>query len=133
MSLKDRATVVLAKKYPDVILKESVDPFAVFQSPCSRVGELQIWDDGIELTVFIGDFTHFHIGNYDDSFSKEKKEEAIVGALLLFLEKLFADEIEFFGNGRSGGQRERNQKPRGFLSKWLFGKNSWTWTGPINP
>lgn len=132
MSLKNRATDILAKKYPNVILKESVDPFAIFQSPCHRVGELQIWSDEIELTVFIGDFTHFHIGNYDDLLSKEKKEEAIVEELVQFLEKLFADEIEFFGGPGKGGQRERKGKPRGFLSKWLFGQDSWTWTGPVN-
>jgi hypothetical protein len=104
---------------------------ATFYSPSPEVGCLAIQDDGDEITMFLANRTHFHIGCYDDALTEQQKTEAIAGEVLDFMRKLFSDEIEFFGTGPSGGCREWQSTKRGLLSKLLLGSKSYVWSGPL--
>ncbi|MBX7228951.1 MAG: hypothetical protein K1X48_05045 [Burkholderiaceae bacterium] len=104
---------------------------ATFYSPSPEVGALAIQDDGDEITIFLADRTHFHIECSDEQKTEQERAEDITTQVLEFLTKLFADEIEFYGTGASGGCRERQAKKRGFLSRLLLGGRSYVWSGPL--
>src|SRR4051794_22452878 len=78
-------------------------PCAVFPAVHPEVGDIEIYDDGNELTVVAGNFTHGHFSNYDDSLSDDQKADAIVEAVLDFLENLFADRFILWGSRKEGG------------------------------
>jgi hypothetical protein len=49
------------------------------------------------------------------------------------LEDLFADRIEMYGSHRGGGGSRRiSAEPRGVLSKALFGRKTYVWSGPTS-
>ncbi len=103
----------------------------VFSAAHSEVGDLVVQDDGDEVTLFLGRFTHCHIGNYDDGLKVAEREERISDEVIRFLEEIFADQVEFWGNHRGGNSRERKPKPRSLLSKLMFGSRTYVWSGPL--
>jgi hypothetical protein len=79
-------------------------PCAVFPAIHSSVGDIQIYDDGDEITLVAGNFTHGHFSNYDDKLSLEQKAEVVADQVVDFLEALFADQVVLWGShDRSGG------------------------------
>jgi hypothetical protein len=109
-------------------------PFCVFPKIHSDVGNVEIQDDGDEVTVFVGRFTHVHFGNYDDDLSPADKAERIANYVVEFLDAIFNDRIEFWGTKWSGGCRARGTK-QGKLD-FLFGPSRKTqlyvWSGPLS-
>lgn len=103
--------------------------------PCEHpdVGDLEIFDDGNEVTVLIGRFTHAHFDCYDKGVSESEKVTRICDDVVDFLEELFADRLELYGShSRGGGCRAIRGKKRGVLSRALFGRDSFVWSGPLN-
>ena len=106
-------------------------PLASVSAPHPEVGDLELYDEGDEIAVVIGKFTHDHFGNYDGALSVADREERIAEDVAAFLEQLFADRIEFFRRGSRGGYRLRSKGPRGIVSKFLFGSRTYVWSGPL--
>lgn len=101
--------------------------------PCvhPEFGDIAIYDDGNEITVFVGNFTHTHFPNYDEELSDSERAANIAEDVMEFLEDVFADRIEFYGSQSAmGGWRFRKDKPRGFLARALFG-GRYVWSGPL--
>src|SRR5262245_48711562 len=73
-------------------------PFAVFPAAHPEVGDVQIYDDGDELTLVAGNFTHGHFSNYEDALSAKQKAEQVSEDVVNFLEDLFADRIVLWGS-----------------------------------
>ncbi len=67
-----------------------------------EVGDIMFYDDGDEITVLVGHFTHSHFSNYDQVPISEK-EQMIAEQAVSFLEELFADRIIMWGSHRSAG------------------------------
>ena len=73
-------------------------------------------DDGDEVTLYAGKFTHGHFANYD-AISDEQKSKLISEDIIEFLEAVFADKVAFWGSHKSGdgwrrldiGQQERSK------------------------
>jgi len=103
----------------------------VFSSANPDVGDIEIYDDGEELTVLVGKFTHTHFGNYDTTLSSQQRVERIAEDVVSFLEDVFADRIEFFGSHIGAGGFRRREHPRGLLSKLIFGRKTYVWSGPV--
>jgi hypothetical protein len=102
-------------------------PFAVFPAIHPEVGDIQIYDDGDELTVVAGNFTHGHFSNYDEKLSVEQKAEEITESVLSFLESLFADQIVLWGSHQaSGGWYKRGESPA-----WKKDAKEYVWSGPL--
>ena len=103
----------------------------VFPAVHPEVGDLQIFDDGSEVTIVAGNFTHGHFSAFD-SKSSEETEAQIVDEVIEFLERLFADEIVLWGSHRGGGgwyDRSRSaQTPPHRLRK---GQILYVWSGPL--
>jgi len=45
------------------------------------VGDIVIIDDSVEMTIYVGNFTHWHASCYEESLNAEKKEKLIVAKL----------------------------------------------------
>jgi hypothetical protein len=66
-------------------------------------GNIEIQEDYGEFIVFVGNFTHWHVGYYGDELSEEEKTAAIVDDAIEFLHNLFDDKIVSWGSHREGG------------------------------
>ena len=117
----DRLLPELKARWPDRPMKfgGADGPLVVFPAAHPEVGDAEIHDSGADIIVSIGKFTHEHFPAED------------AGDVIAFLEELFADRIELFGAGRRGGWRARGAKPRGKISKLLFGRRTYVWSGPL--
>jgi hypothetical protein len=51
-------------------------------------GDVLIYDDGDELTAYIGKFTHGHFSNFDSKLEEEAREQEIIDDVLNFLDAL---------------------------------------------
>ncbi len=125
------------ERFPDQPFHiDESDPFTIEVPPKhSAVVGLRICDGGSNIMVEIGPFTHRHFNMWGpwvvEKPNLEELREAIVVEVLLFVEEIFEDKIEFYGGSGGGGHRERGKKPRGFLDKLIFGKTTYVWSGPI--
>jgi hypothetical protein len=81
----------------------SPDPIAVFPAIHPSVGDIQIFDDGDEITLIAGDFTHGHFNCWDNESFISEKAIRITNDVINFLDKLFADQIILWGSHKSGG------------------------------
>ena len=115
-----------------IVIGTGSQPTATFPAVHPDVDDLIVQDDGDELTIYVGRFTHVHLGNYDEGVTENEREQRIVEETLAFLDDIFADRIEFFASRfGSGGCRKRDGKPRGVVSKLLLGPRSYVWSGPL--
>jgi hypothetical protein len=103
-----------------------------FPAKHSEVGDVSVLDDGDELTLLLGNFTHIHFGNYERELSEEKRAVQISEEVVEFLRKVFSDQIEFYGTGRGGGCRQRGLPRRGAISQLFLGSKTYVWSGPLD-
>lgn len=83
----------------------SPDPAVVFPAACTEVGDLQIYDDGDEATVVIGNVTHHHPNPYDPTMSPRERAEWVTQEVVAFLRALFDDRVLLWSHnqGKGGG------------------------------
>jgi hypothetical protein len=113
-------------------VRTGASPFVVFPAIHPEVGDIELCDDGDELTVYVGKFTHAHFDNHDQGISDTERAERICHSVLSFLDDIFADRIEMYGSHLGGGgTRLRAGQTRGTLSKMSFGSKTHVWSGPI--
>src|SRR5262249_59340172 len=84
-------------------MRVAASPCAVFPPMYAEFGEIQIYDDGDELTVVAGNFTHGHFSNYDNDLSAQQKADVITDSVVQFLEETFTDKIVFWGSHKGAG------------------------------
>jgi hypothetical protein len=77
------------------------EPFAVFPGVHPGIRRVAVYDDRVELTVAVDDFTHGHFS--DDSAPRADSEQRTVEAVVEFLEALFTDQIVVWGQHSVGG------------------------------
>ncbi|MFW5425712.1 MAG: hypothetical protein ACKE8R_00520 [Methylophagaceae bacterium] len=126
---------MMIKKLEDTFpsLEYSVDREHYFISIPAKnesVGGIEIQDEMDEMIVFIGNFTHWHIGCYEQSFSEKEKFENICNQVIAFLDDLFNDQVVMWGGKKAGGFYLKNEKPNS-KSYLGFGKQNkeWVWSG----
>jgi hypothetical protein len=118
----------LQQRFPDRPLKlgTSPEPVAVFAAAHPDVGDVEIFDDGGEVTLVAGNFTHGHFSDFD-SKSVAEAEENIVKNVIDFLDRLFADQVVLWGSHHGSGgwyNRERGQSA-------LASGPRYVWSGPL--
>jgi hypothetical protein len=121
----------LRERFADRGLQVGVppEPCAVFTAINPDVGDIVISDDGFELTLEAGRFTHSHFYNYDQDLSETEKAERISEDVVQFLDDLFADRIVLWGsNDSSGGWYPRDEPRSGF---WSGRGELYVWSGPL--
>lgn len=105
-------------------------PCATFPAIHPQVGDIVISDEGYELTLEAGRFTHSHFSNYDQHLSEVQKAERISEDVVKFLDDLFSDRIVLCGSHDStGGWYLRDEPPSPF---WRGRGELYVWSGPLN-
>ena len=104
---------------------------ASIASSCPDIGSLLIVDDGDEVTIFLGRFTHCHFELDDEAESPMAAETRLFEEVADFIGQVLTEQIEFYGRGVAGGCRVRCDKPRSWFSRLLFGKRSYVWSGTV--
>ena len=120
----------LQQRFPGRGLRVGSPPeaCAVFPSAHPEVGDVVIQDDGTEVTVCLGNFTHSHFANYEDTLTQEQKVEQITADVVAFLEDLFADRVVLWGSRRgAGGWRSRDDEAK--HSNYVV---EYVWSGPLS-
>src|SRR5262249_44058665 len=113
LMITDKLIPRLQQRFPDRPMKSGKPPeaIAVFAAAHPDVGDIQIFDDGSEVTLVAGKFTHGHFSDFN-SKSADEVEENVVESVIEFLERLFADQVVLWGSHRGGGgwyDRNRGQ------------------------
>lgn len=119
----------LREKFPhrEIRFGAPPEPVAIFPAIHPDVGDVRIHDDGDELTLIAGNFTHGHFSNYDSNISKPEKAQVIVEQILEFLERLFDDRIVMFGShDRRGGWYDRGAAAIDDANEPVY-----VWSGPL--
>lgn len=99
----------------------SEDDQAFLRIPAAKgdFGEIDLYDDGDEVTIVFGRFTHSHYNCYED-LPPEAKEARIAEEVFAVVNDTFHDRIEFWDSHQgSGGYR-----PVGEGAKNLWGRLS---------
>lgn len=126
----------LNEHFPNRGLRVETSPEARVIFPCvhPEVGDIEIHDDGDELTVCAGNFTHGHFSNYNEKLSKEQKAEQIAENVITFLKDVFADQIVFWGSHRGGGGWHQRSQSNKFIRTGSFAeaKKEYVWSGPLS-
>jgi len=125
----------LKEHFPNqgLLVESSPEARVVFSCMHPEVGDIEIHDDGDELTVYAGNFTHSHFSNYDEKLSKEQKAAQIAEDAVTFLKDVFADRIVFWGSHHViGGWHQRGESNE-FLRTGILGKSKkeYVWSGPL--
>ncbi len=99
------------------------EPFAVFISADINVGEMQLHDDGDEVTISIGELFRTHFGCYDPGVAPEAQVSGIVEAIVDYVDSVLTDRIEFpvpfpLGSSRRGQGRVECR--------------TYVWSGPVD-
>jgi hypothetical protein len=118
----------LQERFADRPLKLGSPPgaIAVFAAAHPDVGDVQIFDDGSEVTLVAGHFTHGHFSDFD-SKSPDEAEANIVDDVVAFLERLFTDQVVLWGSHRgSGGWYNRDRAQSEFAKGPRY-----VWSGPL--
>ncbi|MEQ8768625.1 MAG: hypothetical protein RL885_32260 [Planctomycetota bacterium] len=82
---------------------EPPDPVVVFPAICPEVGDVQIYDDGDEATIYIENVTHEHVNPYDSEMPPDGRTRWITDNVTRFLRALFDDRIVLFVMQDEGG------------------------------
>ena len=88
-------------------------------------GDIEIDDDGNELTMFIGKFTHCHLDGYGESSSEDQRADIAVERAVDLLDRIFRDQIVCWGSNQASGgffdreaRSESARQPEGPLYVW---------------
>jgi len=89
-------------------------------------GDLVIQDEDYELTIYLGNFTHFHIGDFEEPINENK----IILEASEFISDIFSNKIVMWGsNEKSGGFYYMNENPN-LESSQTENHKQYTWSGP---
>jgi hypothetical protein len=122
---------LLKQRFPNHRIKIGAgsEPCVTFLAVHPEVGDVQIHDDGEEITLIAGNFTHGHFSNYD-KIPVEEKEKLIAENVVAFLDKLFADQVVLWGSHKGGGGWRVIASDS--VEKSRRGKE-YVWSGPRQP
>jgi hypothetical protein len=125
--IADTLFPLLRERFADrgIRLESQPQVCAIFPAAHPEVGDIQVCDDGDEVTVYAGNFTHGHFSNYDDLPEGDKARD-ISESVIDFLEAVFADRVAFWGSHKTGGGWRRldigtQEKPKA---------SEYVWSGP---
>ncbi len=130
--IRDKFLPLLQQKYPNerVLVSPASGPIVVFPAKHSDVGELEIWDDGDEATISIGEITHGHFNPYKPELNQDEIDTEVTEMVLDFLEDMFADRILLWKarKGGSGGWQQLDfTEP---LMEQSKDADYYVWSGP---
>jgi hypothetical protein len=131
--IRDKLIPCLLERFPEAKPRFGVPPKPVVVFPAKHpdVGDIEIFDDGSELTVVAGKFTHGHFADYGSS-SEEESAQKIIENVVSFLENLFADQVVLWGAHRESGgwcYRDKPIETIPEIDKLKRGRPLYVWSG----
>lgn len=128
--IRDYLLPLLEERFPQrfTIAPEGMEPCVTFPARHPEVGDVEIHDEGDEVTLVAGLFTHGHFSNYEDVPLAERERE-IAEDVVDFLSKLFADQVVLWGSHMGGGGWLVID-PADFDARTY--PNGYVWSGPLN-
>ena len=104
--LRDHLIPALKTTFPEAPFDYSGRGNDVASLPMPNgLGKLKIFDDGDEITVFLGDVTHCHFGQDYLGDGKYSPEPEVCDVVIEYLKDLFSDRVLFYharDRGRDG-------------------------------
>jgi len=94
------------------------------------VGGVEICDDGDELSVVVGRFTHWHTAQVEPNRVAEASA-AVVDEVVSFLRELFADRIIMRGRHFGGGGCYHVDAPPLLARIGIRMRCKYVWSGPL--
>ncbi len=96
---------VLQDNFPNrgLVVRTPPNPCAFFPEAHPEVGPIQIYDNGDEIILEAGNFTHGHFANYDENISTDDRQQQVAEAVISFLRDMFADRVIMWGSHAKGG------------------------------
>lgn len=91
-----------------------------------EVGNIEIQDDYDELTIFVGNFTHWHAGYYDENSANQDQIKEIVLEVAEYLNDMFNDKIFMWGSAMKSGGSEYIDED------FTTNKQGYVWSGPYH-
>lgn len=99
-----------------------------------ETGDIQVWDDGVELTVSIGERFHCHFDPtvfVDDNVSQEKAEEICIDSAVAFVENFLAEKTILYVQYSDGKPGMSGIVKRQNAETIPTGTRKFVWSGPI--
>jgi hypothetical protein len=96
------------------------------------VGSIEIQDELDELNVFVGKFTHWHVGCYADGLTEKQKAEEIAENVADFLHSLFNDQIVMWGSHLKGGGFYHRSEASNSKPWYRKSRKEWVWSGELH-
>lgn len=93
---------------------------------CNEVGSIDIQDDYDELTIFVGNFTHWHCGYFDEKAGNPDEVKEIVSEVAEYLQDMFSDKIFMWGGAMKGGGSQLIE------ANFNTNKQGYVWSGPFH-
>ncbi|MFC3194885.1 hypothetical protein ACFODZ_11600 [Marinicella sediminis] len=91
-----------------------------------QVGSIDIQDDYDELTIFVGNFTHWHCGYINEKSDDIEEVKEIVSEVAEYLQDMFNDKIFMWGSAMKGGGTQLIEGD--FKTK----REGYVWSGPYH-
>lgn len=95
-------------------------------SVCNEVASIDIQDDHDELTVFVGNFTHWQCGCFDEKSSSSDDIREIVSEVTEYFQDMFSDKIFMWGSAMKGGGTQLIE------ADFKTNKQGYVWSGPFH-
>jgi hypothetical protein len=126
-SISTRLLPRLTSSFPDLTLKvgKPPGPVVLIQAIHPDVGDVEIYDDGEELTIGLGNFTHAHVG------SGEASTDKIVELTIELLADLFSDTLVLWGSHSGAGGYYRKGQASSLAKLLSSGSTPYVWSGPL--
>ncbi len=109
------------------------NPIVRFPAVQKEVGDILIYDDGNEVTMYVEHITHSHFTSYDETITQEQREAIVTEDVISFLQALFADQVLLHttpDNRRGGWMRLDRQDGSVALSPE---ERYYLWSKPYEP
>ena len=90
------------------------------------VGSIEIQDDIDELTIIVGEFTHWHSIPYNEKTDDAELVGEIVTDVIEYLHDMFSDKIFMWGSATKGGGSRLIEE--GFKAN----RKGYVWSGPFH-
>ena len=130
--LREHIIRSIAESFPNrnFTLFDEANRIATLPMP-NGLGDLSIFEDGDEITFYLGEITHCHFSQEYLGDNKYTPEEETVEEAIDFLRDLFTDRAVFYC-ARNGGRDGSIQCPTSEqISKITTDCDCYTWTNQI--
>ena len=133
--MREMVLDAIKRQFPDVVFEvlEGAQPFARLAAPYGGIGDLELHDDGNEVTIDFRHISHTHLNPYR-KMPREALANWLAESVVEFLKALFEDRILLYTavDGLQGGQQisevpfSRSEPVAG-----MDGFNCYLWSGPV--